>query len=132
MPHPSADVFALWRDPESVRAWMCPAPDVSITELDWPFEVGRAYRLVMDVGGADVAFSGEFLEIVPGERVVLTWRSTRTDERPTRVTVEFTEARASTLVRLTHELLPTEESAEDHREGWEAILLRLAEVVGAA
>lgn len=130
--HPPERVFELWMDPESVKVWMCPAPEIRISDLQWPAEVGAAYRIVMDLGDHEVAFSGKYVEITPPRRFSFTWSSTRTDEVETLVTVELQEVDDGTSLQLTHERLPTPEAVEAHLGGWVNILARLEHLLDEA
>jgi hypothetical protein len=46
------------------------------------------------------------------------------------VTVEFRNAGSGTEVVLTHELLPSDEAVERHREGWLACIASLSANLG--
>jgi uncharacterized protein YndB with AHSA1/START domain len=65
-------VFKAWTTPELIRRWW--AADrgtMTIAEVD--LRVGGAWRYVMIAnGGFEVAFHGEYREIVPDERIVST------------------------------------------------------------
>ena len=65
-------VFRAWTTPELIRRWW--AGDrgvVTVAEVD--LRVGGAFRYAMDANpGFEVAFRGEFREIVPNQRIVST------------------------------------------------------------
>src|ERR671910_3503303 len=65
-------VYKAWTTPELVkRWWSANRGEVTIAEID-P-RVGGVWRYVMVAdGGFEVAFHGEFREIVPNERIVST------------------------------------------------------------
>jgi uncharacterized protein YndB with AHSA1/START domain len=66
-------VFKAWTTPELVkRWWSAKRGEVTVAEID--LRVGGTWRWVMvtDEGGIEVAFHGEYREIVPGERLVST------------------------------------------------------------
>jgi uncharacterized protein YndB with AHSA1/START domain len=65
-------VYRAWTTPELVmRWWSGRRGAMRIAEID--LRVGGAWRYVMDAqGGHEVAFHGEFREIVPNERLVNT------------------------------------------------------------
>jgi uncharacterized protein YndB with AHSA1/START domain len=65
-------VYKAWTTPELVRRWWAGQRGRMITaEID--LRVGGAWRYVMIAdGGYEVAFHGEFREIVPNERIVNT------------------------------------------------------------
>ncbi len=65
-------VYRAWTTPELVRRWWSGHRGVmTVAEID--LRVGGAWRYAMNAeGGYEVAFHGEFREIVPNERVVST------------------------------------------------------------
>ena len=67
---PKELVYKAWTTPELVmRWWSGRRGAMRIAEID--LRVGGAWRYVMDAqGGHEVAFHGEFHEIVPNERIV--------------------------------------------------------------
>ena len=65
-------VYKAWTTPELVRRWWT-AKRGEMTVCDIDLRVGGAWRYVMVAdGGVEVAFHGEFREIVPNERIVST------------------------------------------------------------
>jgi uncharacterized protein YndB with AHSA1/START domain len=112
-------VFRFLVDPERMTAWM----GVS-AELD-PTPGGR-FRI--NVTGHDIAV-GEYLEIVPPQRVVWSWGWEGADGVPpwsSIVEVTLTPDGDATVVRLRHSGLPDEDSRDSHREGWTHYTNRLA------
>ena len=65
-------VYRAWTEPELVRRWWAgKRGEVTSAEID--MRVGGSWRYVMVTeGGFEVAFHGEFREIVPNERIVST------------------------------------------------------------
>lgn len=65
-------VYRAWTTPELVRRWWSGHRGVmTVAEID--LRVGGAWRYAMNAeGGYEVAFHGEFREIVPNERLVST------------------------------------------------------------
>jgi uncharacterized protein YndB with AHSA1/START domain len=65
-------VYKAWTTPELIKRWWSgDRGEVTIAEVD--LRVGGAWRYVMTAnGGFEVAFHGEYREIVPGERIVST------------------------------------------------------------
>jgi uncharacterized protein YndB with AHSA1/START domain len=62
-------VYKAFTTPELVRRWWH-AKRGEMTVADIDLRVGGTYRFVMDSGGFEVGFHGEYLEIVPGEKIV--------------------------------------------------------------
>jgi uncharacterized protein YndB with AHSA1/START domain len=65
-------VYKAWTTPELVKRWWSgQRGEVTVAEID--LHVGGMWRYVMIAGsGFEVAFHGEYREIVPGERIVCT------------------------------------------------------------
>jgi uncharacterized protein YndB with AHSA1/START domain len=65
-------VYRAWTTPELVRRWWSGhRGEMKVVEID--LRVGGRWRYVMVAnGGFEVAFHGEYREIVPGERLVHT------------------------------------------------------------
>ena len=65
-------VYKAWTTPELVKRWWSgERGEMTIVEID--LRVGGAWRYVMVAdGGFEVAFHGEYREIVPNERIVTT------------------------------------------------------------
>jgi uncharacterized protein YndB with AHSA1/START domain len=68
---PARLVYQAYTTPELVRQWWhAKRGEVHLAEID--LRVGGKWRYTMDACGVDVAFHGEFQEIVPNERLVTT------------------------------------------------------------
>jgi uncharacterized protein YndB with AHSA1/START domain len=69
---PKRLVYKAWTTPELVKRWWSgQRGEVTLVEMD--LRVGGAWRYVMVAnGGFEVAFHGEYHEIVPNERIVST------------------------------------------------------------
>jgi uncharacterized protein YndB with AHSA1/START domain len=65
-------VYEAWTTPELIKRWWSgERGEVTIADVD--LRVGGIWRYVMvSNGGSEVAFHGEYREIVPNERVVTT------------------------------------------------------------
>jgi uncharacterized protein YndB with AHSA1/START domain len=69
---PRALVFRAWTEPDLVRQWWhAGRGEMTVCEID--LRPGGSWRYVMVTpDGTDVAFHGEYREVVPGERIVQT------------------------------------------------------------
>ncbi|MEQ1786314.1 MAG: SRPBCC domain-containing protein [Acidimicrobiales bacterium] len=101
------------------------------TEVEIDARPGGIYRVL--VAGQFTGL-GEFVEVVPNERVVFTfgWEMEGNPITPgsTRVAITLVPEGSKTLVRLEHSGLPDANAVVQHTEGWDHYLGRLA-VVGA-
>jgi uncharacterized protein YndB with AHSA1/START domain len=65
-------IYKAWTTPELVRRWWS-AKRGAVTVADIDLRVGGAWRWVMLAdGGFEVAFHGEYRELIPNERIVCT------------------------------------------------------------
>ena len=113
-------VFDAWTDPEGLGAWFSPMTTASVPELD--LRVGGAFRIDMHGEDADYVHTGKYLEVDRPHRLVFTWISAGTEDKETRVTVDLAADGDGTLLTLTQERFPCEESRDSHQQGWGAIL----------
>ena len=64
-------VYKAWTTPELVRRWWSGRQgEMTLVEID--LRVGGRWRYVMTSGGQEIAFNGEYSEIVENERLVHT------------------------------------------------------------
>ena len=97
-------VYKAWTTPELVRRWWS-GQQGTMTVCDIDLRVGGAWRYVMTAtGGYEVAFHGEFREIVPEERLVSTEVFEAMPDGEAVNTVTFTEVDGRTRVELLMQL----------------------------
>ena len=125
---PPEKVFAAWTDEKGMERWMCPAPSER-ADVSLDVRVGGRFRIDMHGQGQVHEHEGEYLEVDPPRRLVFTWVSKSTGGRDSRVTVDLAPAGGGTDVVLTHEGLPSADSAQGHETGWTDILRKLEERV---
>jgi uncharacterized protein YndB with AHSA1/START domain len=102
-------VYKAWTTPELIKRWWSGGMG-EVTTVDVDLRVGGAWRYVMVTGGGfEVAFHGEYLEIVPDERIVCTevFEGMPGAEAAT-CTYTFTQIRERTTVTLLTELASKE------------------------
>jgi uncharacterized protein YndB with AHSA1/START domain len=112
-------IFTLLTDPQQHLRWLG-------TEVDLDPRPGGVYRVLV---AGQYASGGEFVEVVPNEKVVFTfgWDAEDNPIRPGSTTVEYTlhPEGDKTLVRLRHMGLP-DDAIGDHTNGWDHYLERLS------
>lgn len=101
-----------------------------------PAREGGTYRVTMTAEegpakGEHTAY-GEFIELVPNERIVEThhWEGAP-EHGETRVTITLEDVPGGTQVTILHEGLPSRESAKGHAEGFTESLENLADAMEA-
>jgi uncharacterized protein YndB with AHSA1/START domain len=97
---PKALVYKAWTTPELVKRWWSGnRGETTIAEID--LRVGGAWRCVMVTDeGFEVAFHGEYREIVPNERIVSTEVYEGMPEGKALNTVTFTETEGRTTLTI--------------------------------
>jgi uncharacterized protein YndB with AHSA1/START domain len=106
-------VFKAWTTPELISRWWAGDHGV-VTSVEVDLRVGGTWRYVMDANaGFEVAFHGEYQEIVEGERIVSTEVFEGMPEAAAVSTVTFAEAggRDRTLVSVL-----VDHTSKEHRD----------------
>lgn len=123
--HPPEKVFDAWTDAEGMRVWMRPGPTTDVrTKLD--VRVGGSYTIAMIFGENTIEHTGEYTVVDRPRKLAFTWMAAHF-ETPTTVTLDFTAVDGGTELVLVHEGLPSEESVNNHTDGWGRILALLEE-----
>nr|HEX4317934.1 SRPBCC domain-containing protein [Kofleriaceae bacterium] len=128
-------VFDALVTADDIRAWWGP-DDLPATSAVSEPRVGGAFEVRFHTAdGREHVCTGEFLELVRPERVVLSWRWTSggdDDERGRVSRVEFhlRAIDAGTELTLVHGELSTDASARNHDGGWAGALTKLTRRLG--
>jgi uncharacterized protein YndB with AHSA1/START domain len=104
-------VFQAWTTPEYIRQWWSACRgEVTVAEVD--LRVGGRWRYAMMAHGEfEVAFNGEFREVVPNERIVRTEIYEPFPDAPALSTETFTESDGRTTLTLL-----VEHERQEHRD----------------
>ncbi len=108
---PKRLVYKAWTTPELIKRWWSgDQGEVTIAEVD--LRVGGMWRYVMvATGGFEVAFHGEYREIVPNERIVSTEIYEGMPEGEAVDTHTFTEKDGRTTLTVL-----VQHSCQEHRD----------------
>lgn len=127
-------VFRAWTEADMLARWFCPEG------CDAPFQrfdprVGGDYRVCLrgKESGTEWWMQGEFLEIEPHERIVLTHVWDDVDRRPDTdsvITVRFTDVDGGTRMHFHQRRFVSGFERDDHRGGWSSCFNRLDALVG--
>lgn len=130
------EVFDAWTSPEVMRRWLAGELDWTTPAAEVDLRPGGRLRVSMaEAGGEPVhTFEGTYLEVVPPERLVFTmgWLGEDADGVTSTVTVEFRDQGGRTTVVLHQTGLASEESRDNHEDGWASCLTNLEQRVFAA
>ena len=121
-------VYVAWTDPVQLKEWWGPE-GVRTRNLTADVRVGGKYRWdLTSPDGEEMSAFGEYRELIPGKKIVFTWKWDDDEvwqHRTSLVTVELSNRDGGTELRFKHEQLPSEESRDRHNEGWNSILDQL-------
>jgi uncharacterized protein YndB with AHSA1/START domain len=131
---PRERVYGAWTDPAQLKQWFGPE-NVQTRNFTADVRVGGTYRWdLTDPDGEEMSAFGEYRELIPGKKIVFTWKwddDENWEKHNSIVTVELFDHDGGTEVRLTHEKLPSEESRDRHTEGWTSLLETLEKFVSS-
>lgn len=125
-------VFRAWTQKDALEKWFGPE-GLRTTVLELELNEGGRYRFQMaGPEGPPVDVYGQYVEIVPEEKLVFTWRweDWENGVSDSLVTVEFKEKGQFTEVQLTHTQLPSEEQVNAHTFGWTSTLASMEKFFG--
>jgi uncharacterized protein YndB with AHSA1/START domain len=104
-------VFRAWTTPDLIRRWWS-GEQGEVTSVEVDLRVGGTWRYVMVAhGGFEVAFHGEYQEIVTGERIVSTDVFEGMPDAPAISTMSLTETGGRTTLALL-----VQHSCQQHRD----------------
>ena len=125
---PRDRVYKAWTDPDQLKQWWGPA-EVKTRNFTADARVGGKYRWdLFNQDGEEMSVFGEYRELIPGKKIVFTWKWDDDENwkaHDSVVTIELSDRDGGTEVKLTHVKLPSEESRDRHNQGWSSVLDRL-------
>jgi len=108
---PARLVYRAWTTPELVSRWWS-GDRGTVTSVDIDLRVGGTWRFVMTANaGFEVAFHGEYQEIVPAERIVWTEVFEGMPDAEAVATITFAETDGRTKVRML-----VQHATQEHRD----------------
>ena len=125
---PRDRVYRAWTDPAQLKEWWGPE-GVRTRNFVADAKVGGKYRWdLLNQEGEEMSVLGEYRELIPGKKIVFTWKWDDDDDWKTFdsvVTIELSDRDGGTELTLRHEKLPSEASRDRHNEGWNSVIDRL-------
>lgn len=122
-------VYKAWLDPATMRRFMSPRPDMHVSEARSDARVGGRFFVLMQ-GDKPYPHEGTYLELVPHSHIAFTWEAPWSAPG-TRVDITLTPVAEGTEVVLTHVKFMSEDSRDNHMQGWTGILGKLATLMTA-
>lgn len=120
-------VFAMFRDPAKKKLWFGASEDLASTFKSFDFRIGGSESAAtVHPAGFSTTFDAEYVDIVPGERIVFTYRMTLDGEplsaSATSITLEAVEG-GTLLTHTEHGIyLDGEHGAAGREEGTTLLL----------
>ena len=126
---PPERVFRALTEVDRLRLWFGP-PGTRLGRVEVDLRVGGRYLIEM-IGresGKHFVVSGQYKEIDPPHRIVISWRWIEggPDEGETQVTFELKAEDAGTRLRLRHEGFTSDENRDSHEQGWSSGIDKIA------
>ena len=130
-------VFEALVTPEGIAAWWGPE-DLPVLHAEADARVGGSYRVRFQTSdGREHEASGEYLEVAPPRRLVMSWRwtfggGTSEQGRTSRVEFDLAPIPGGTELTFTHADLANEVSRDGHASGWTGAFDKLERILGSA
>ena len=130
---PRQKVYEAWIRPEVLKRWMGPH-DVTVPQAASDPKIGGRYRIVMEsngtgqmqAAGTQFIVGGKYQELVPFEKLVLTWQWEGQGTGETLITIHLKEKEGGTEMTLIHERFDDGEMMKRHEHGWTGSFQKLA------
>lgn len=120
------EVWRAWTDPAALQVWLKPEEAFSIASVEADVRMGGRFRLRMISGdGKEHEVSGVYREVIPKEKLVLTWTWASAPEAESLVTVIFRPSGEGTELELEHERFVEIDDCISHLDGWKGSLALL-------
>ena len=126
-------VFAAFSDARLVTRWLTPAPEITLSLLQFDFRVGGAYRFAYHLPDTTtVIVGGVYRSIEPPSLIVFSWIIEPPDEHAgieSEVTITITPDGGGTDLHIRHARLARTDAVLRHAEGWRGALDQLVELL---
>jgi len=131
---PPAAVFAAWTTPRHFARWFGGKDvQVPLDSLDFIAEPGRAWTAQMILpDGSTIDWTGDFIEVLPDQRLVFTITDRPAEPARARIVVELTAIADGTRMHFTQETPGfSPEQQEGVLAGWQSFVDELERIATA-
>lgn len=112
-------VWRAWTDPQALSAWFGPGEPNSVTLAEIDLRPGGRWRIGFRTPDGEAhEVGGEYVEVVPPEKLVFSWAWHSTPERVSRVTLLLRAAEGGTALDFRHERFFDQAARDGHAHGW--------------
>jgi uncharacterized protein YndB with AHSA1/START domain len=123
---PRRKVYAAWTSPKLAKRFAAP-PGCTATVFKSNFKVGGKYATTMKTPQGVMKNSGEFIEILPNQKIIQTFVWDAPDTEMNVIVLEFADRGKGTVLTMTGHGFGVKGEAAGNREGWQASLKQFAE-----
>jgi uncharacterized protein YndB with AHSA1/START domain len=121
---PIEKVYNAWLNPTMLAKFMVAGEGMSVPRVETDAREGGRFSIIMARGDQELPHGGEYQKLNPFSEIIFTWESPFSIEGST-VTLHFSEVGDGTKIELVHVKFLDEESRDNHKLGWAAILAQL-------
>mgnify|MGYP003575103302 CR=1 FL=1 len=132
----SADIlYRAWTEPDQLKRWWKPMGN-QLTDVSAELKEGGEveYKFKSD-GSKDLIIRGKYLEVVPNEKLVYTWRWQAPDEAlddsEYKLSINFQSSGEGSRIDISQEAVNSRESIKPHQHGWEEALNHLSDFLSS-
>ncbi|MDO8757393.1 MAG: SRPBCC family protein [Elusimicrobiota bacterium] len=122
---PPQRVYDAWLIPQNASKWLFATPTGHMIRAETDPRVGGEYHFTDRRDGHDVDHTGKYVELLPGKRLIFTFKVPAQSSDETTVCVELKGEGKGTRLTLTHQGVAPEYAAPT-AEGWSKMLQGLA------
>lgn len=127
---PPARVWAAITQPELMLQWWGPDAGPTLSVVADVRPGGRFSVVFRLLNGDEHNPTGTYREVIPERKLVFTWDLPEAQEPESLVTFQLEPFDGGTVLTLTHEHLPDEETRKSHEAGWNGLLDKLPAFLG--
>jgi uncharacterized protein YndB with AHSA1/START domain len=121
---PAEDVFDAWLDPGVAGKWLFATASRPMAKVAIDARVAGSFRLVERGSGKPVAYTGEYVEILPPRRLAFTLSADHHPRAVTRVRVDIVPLKSGCDLTVTNENVPPDYASRTEAR-WTGILYGL-------
>ena len=117
---PRAKVFRTWTEPELIKKWFFAQEGFRTPVAEMELRPFGAWKIRVETPSGDpTLIYGNFIEVVPNERLTYSWTGACSQEQYwTMVTAKFIDDGAGSRIQLTHGVFENETDRLAHEQGW--------------
>jgi len=123
---PKSKVYATWTNRKLAKKFTSP-PGCVTTSFKTNFKVGGKYQTTMETPHGPMKNSGEYLEIIPGKKIIQTFVWEAPDTELNVIIIEFEDRGKNTVLTLTGMGFSVKAEAQGNRQGWKGSITHFAE-----